>query len=69
MRKNGHQRGETITQVSNAVPISLLVKTNNLVDRKVTFSLILPPLKTHMKPKPKREPETERGIPERMLSL
>ena len=35
--------GETITWLSNAVPISLFVKTDNLVDRKVKFSLNLPP--------------------------
>lgn len=40
--KNGHWGGETITWQSNAVPTSLLVTTDNLVDRKVKFSLILP---------------------------
>lgn len=34
---------ETMTWLSNAVPILLLVKTDNLVDRKAKSSLILPP--------------------------
>lgn len=42
-QKNCHWEGETVTWLRNAVPISMLVKTDNLVDRKVKLSFIHPP--------------------------
>lgn len=55
---------EDRTWLSNAVSISLLVKTDILVDRKVKFSRILSKaqIKTLMKPK-RSEPKTYKGIP------